>query len=159
MFIRALLAFLILPGFAAFVLPPLLANADPWRAEVLWPGGIVMLLGLVLLLWCVRDFSVSGRGTLAPWDPPKNLVVVGLYRHVRNPMYLGVLTLVAGWAVLLASPVLALYTVVLATGFHLRVIVHEEPWLNSQFGNAWARYHDNVGRWLPRLRPWSVGSS
>ena len=158
MFIRALLAFLVLPGIAAFVLPPLLASVDPWRTEVLRLGGLVMLLGIVLLLWCVRDFYVSGKGTLAPWDPPKNLVVIGLYRYVRNPMYVGVLTLVAGWSMLLASPVLALYTVVLAVGFHIRVIVNEEPWLSSQFGNEWARYRANVGRWLPRLKPWSGGS-
>ena len=146
-----------MPGVAAFVLPPLLASLDGWRAGVLlWYGAPVMLLGLVVLLWCVRDFYVSGRGTLAPWDPPKNLVVVGLYRHVRNPMYVGVLTLVAGWSILLASPVLALYTVVLAIGFHIRVTASEEPWLQSRFGNEWARYSVNVRRWLPRPDPWSA---
>lgn len=150
------MAFLVLPGVAAFVLPPLLASLDGWRAGVLWYGVPVMLLGLVVLLWCVRDFYVSGSGTLAPWDPPKNLVVVGLYRHVRNPMYVGVLTLVAGWSILLASPVLALYTVILAIGFHIRVTVSEEPWLQSRFGNEWARYSVNVRRWLPRLHPWSA---
>jgi protein-S-isoprenylcysteine O-methyltransferase Ste14 len=158
MFIRALLAFLVLPGVAAFILPPLLASVDPWRADVLWPGGLVMLLGLALLLWCVRDFYVSGKGTLAPWDPPKNLVMVGLYRHVRNPMYIGLLTLVAGWSILLASPVLALYTATLVISFHVRVIMNEEPRLGSQFGKEWASYSAHVGRWLPRLRPWSSDS-
>ena len=135
MFLRALFAFLVLPGLAAFILPPVLAFIDPWRKEVLPPGSFLMVLGIVLLFWCVRDFSVSGKGTLAPWDPPRKLVVVGLYRHVRNPMYLGVLTLIVGWAVLLTSPLIIGYALVLAVGFHLRVLTHEERWLARQFGN------------------------
>jgi len=158
MFFRALLAFLVLPGVAAFILPPLLALIDPWRENVLWPGALVMLLGVTWLLWCVRDFYVSGKGTLAPWDPPKHLVVVGLYRYMRNPMYVGVLTLVVGWSIFLTSPVLALYSVVLAVGFHVRVLVNEEPWLSSQFGSEWACYSSEVGRWLPRLKTWRGGS-
>jgi len=67
---------------------------------------VVLGGGLVVLLWCVRDFYVSGRGTLAPWNPPKRLVVVGLYRFTRNPMYIGVLMVVGGWAVRAGSPVL-----------------------------------------------------
>jgi protein-S-isoprenylcysteine O-methyltransferase Ste14 len=68
---------------------------------------------VVVLLWCVRDFYVSGRGTLAPWDPPKHLVVVGLYRFTRNPMYIGVLMVVGGWGLRAGSPVLGMYLVVL----------------------------------------------
>jgi len=151
---RALLAFLALPGVVAFVVPPILAWVDPWRAGAILPGALVMLVGLGWLLWCVRDFYVSGKGTLAPWDPPKRLVVVGLYRHVRNPMYVGVLTLVAGWALLLASPLILGYALVLAVGFHIRVLTHEEPWLESRFGDEWRRYRAEVRRWLPRLAPW-----
>jgi protein-S-isoprenylcysteine O-methyltransferase Ste14 len=154
MFLRALLAFLFLPGVAAFLLPPLLAPLDPWRAGFIPQGGILMVLGLILLLWCVRDFYVRGKGTLAPWDPPQILVVVGLYRFVRNPMYIGVLTLVAGWAVLYASPLLGMYAAALAIGFHLRVVINEEPWLRSQFGEDWERYRASVGRWIPRRTPW-----
>jgi protein-S-isoprenylcysteine O-methyltransferase Ste14 len=109
-FLRALLAFLVLPGVVAFIIPPLLAAIDPWRREAFLPGALVMLLGVVLVLWCVRDFYVSGKGTLAPWDPPAKLVVVGLYRYMRNPMYVGVVTLVLGWSLLLTSPVLVCYT-------------------------------------------------
>jgi protein-S-isoprenylcysteine O-methyltransferase Ste14 len=153
MFLHALFAFLVLPGLAAFILPPVLAFIDPWRKEVLLPGSLLMLLGIILLFWCVRDFYVSGKGTLAPWDPPKKLVVVGLYRHVRNPMYLGVLTLIVGWSVLLASPLLICYALVLAVGFHLRVLTYEEPWLAKQFGSEWQQYRSHVSRWLPRLTP------
>jgi protein-S-isoprenylcysteine O-methyltransferase Ste14 len=158
MFLRALLAFLVLPGVVAFIMPLVLALIDPWRTGVFLPGALVVLPGIVLLLWCVRDFYVSGKGTLAPWDPPTKLVVVGLYRYMRNPMYVGVITLVVGWSVLLTSPVLMCYALILAAGFHIRVLTHEEPWLEAQFGSEWQRYRSEVGRWLPRLTPWSGGS-
>jgi protein-S-isoprenylcysteine O-methyltransferase Ste14 len=157
MFLRALVAFLALPGLAALAAPPLIAAFDPWRGGTVWAGGAVMLAGLVVVVWCVRDFYVAGKGTLAPWDPPKRLVVVGLYRHVRNPMYVGVLALTAGWAVTLASPVLAIYTVALAFGFDMRVRTYEEPHLASVFGDAWAAYSTHVRRWAPRFTPWRGG--
>ena len=94
---RALAAFLVLPGLAAFGLPPLIASFDPTRGETRCYGMVIIVFGIVLLLWCVRDFYVSGKGTLAPWNPPRHLVVIGLYRYVRNPMYLAVLTLVTGY--------------------------------------------------------------
>lgn len=158
MFLRALLAFLVLPGVVAFIAPPVLVFIDPWRTGVFLPGALILLLGMVLLFWCVRDFYVSGKGTLAPWDPPTKLVVVGLYRYMRNPMYVGVITLVVGWSVLLTSPVLMCYALILAVGFHIRVLTHEEPWLESQFGSEWRQYRSEVGRWVPRLTPWSGGS-
>ena len=154
MVFRALIAFLALPGVVAGVVPALLASADARRGSGSVYGFALLLLGLFLLLWCVRDFLVSGKGTLAPWDPPKNLVVVGLYRVVRNPMYMAVVTLVAGWSLAAGSPWLAGYAVVLACGFHLRVILHEEPWLRRQFGPDWDAYSASVRRWLPRSRPW-----
>ena len=157
MFLRALLAFLILPGMAAIVVPPLLASLDPWKHGVFLPGAFVLLVGAALLLWCVRDFYVSGKGTLAPWDPPKKLVVVGLYRHMRNPMYVGVITLVIGWSLYFSSPILGLYAAILAVAFHIRVVMNEEPWLESQFGNEWRTYRAEVGRWFPRLQSWKNG--
>jgi len=81
MFFRALIAFLILPGIAGILSPAIFAVLDPWRCGPIWQGSILVLAGLVLLLWCVRDFHVQGKGTLAPWDPPQHLVVVGPYRH------------------------------------------------------------------------------
>lgn len=153
-FFRALLAFLLLPGIVALLVPPIFAALDPWKADREWIGVPVILLGATILILCVRDFYVSGKGTLAPWDPPRRLVVVGLYRFVRNPMYIGVIVLVFGWSLLFASLLLSLYTVIIAVGFHLRVLLHEEPWLRRQFGDDWSEYHENVRRWLPRTRPW-----
>jgi protein-S-isoprenylcysteine O-methyltransferase Ste14 len=157
LFLRALLAFLMLPAVVGFMVPWWIAAADRSRTGGWWVGGLVAAAGLVVLLWCVRDFYVSGKGTLAPWDPPKRLVIVGLYRFMRNPMYVGVLTLVAGWSLLAGSAWLAAYGAALAVGFHLRVIWAEEPWLARQFGADWAAYAAAVPRWWPRRTPWSGG--
>jgi protein-S-isoprenylcysteine O-methyltransferase Ste14 len=151
---RALLSFLALPGLVAFLVPALLARADSRRAEGWSAGAVVLGVGLAVLLWCVRDFYVSGRGTLAPWDPPRRLVIVGLYRFMRNPMYVGVLTVVAGWGLLAGSPLIGAYAVALAVAFHLRVLWYEEPWLDETFGEQWERYSGGVPRWLPRRRAW-----
>jgi protein-S-isoprenylcysteine O-methyltransferase Ste14 len=137
MVLRALFAFLALPGIVAGVVPLAIGYADT-RFHQVSPVGYVLLV--VLLLWCARDFFVSGKGTLAPWDPPKHLVVVGLCRYVRNPMYLAVLTIVLGWGLAFGSAWLGLYLVALAIGFQLRVVFYEEPWLQRQFGAEWGLF-------------------
>ncbi len=157
MFARAVLAFLALPGLFAGAVPWVLARMDPWRSGGFALGALVLGAGVVILFWCVRDFYVAGKGTLAPWAPPRHLVVVGLYRFARNPMYVGVLTIVGGVALLAGSPLLGLYLVLLAVGFHLRVVFHEEPWLAKQFGERWERYARDVPRWWPRASPWRSG--
>src|SRR5262245_28772897 len=100
LFWRALTAFLLLPGVVAFVVPWLLR---PDNATVHTLGLFVVAGGAVMLLWCVRDFYVAGRGTLAPWAPPQRLVIVGLYRVSRNPMYVSVLVILIGWAMTFSS--------------------------------------------------------
>ena len=152
LFIRASVAFLALPAIAAGLVPALIVrSATPDRHTVLI--GIILLgTGCFLLLWCVRDFYIAGKGTLAPWDPPKHLVVVGLYRFVRNPMYLAVLTIVAGWSVLYVSAWMTGYLAFLSGAFHVRVCWQEEPWLRRQFGPAWETYAASTPRCLPRSR-------
>ena len=154
MFVRALLAFLALPGLFAVLLPWLITANDSARGEGNAAGIVVVAVGLAILLVCVRDFYVAGKGTLAPWDPPKHLVIVGLYRYARNPMYLGVLMLVAGWSLTTGSFWLTGYWAALGIAFHLRVLLYEEPWLSKQFGAQWETYAASVSRWLPRLTPW-----
>lgn len=146
--LRALLAFLTLPGVVAFVVPLLVfAPAIP-------PGGfravgiVVLAVGVMILGWCVRDFYVLGRGTLAPWDPPRALVVRGLYRYSRNPMYVGVLSIVSGWALGFQSVALGIYAFGLAVLFHLRVVLFEEPFLARTHAVAWKQYSADVPRWL-----------
>src|SRR6516225_9700415 len=103
MFLRALLALLALPGVVAFVLPLLFAQAEPVRN----PWGLLPLVaGAQGLLSCVWAFYTEGKGTLAPWAPPEHLVTTGLYRFTRNPMYLSVLLVLTGWALLFESPLL-----------------------------------------------------
>lgn len=150
MFFRALLAFLALPVVVAGLIPWFLYGIDGWRKGGTPLGWPVFFMGVGIVLWCVHDFYVIGKGTLAPWDPPRNLVIVGLYKFVRNPMYLGVLGCVAGWSLIAGSPLMAAYTGTLAIGFHLRVIFYEEPTLARQFGNEWTQYRAIVNRWLPK---------
>jgi len=150
MLIRALIAFLALPGMVAGLVPLLIVGKESHLAQTAPYGIALLFIGFLLLLWCVRDFYVSGKGTLAPWDPPKRLVLVGLYRYVRNPMYVAVLTLVAGWSLAFGSVWLGLYLCLLAVAFHLRVLRYEEPWLSRQFGADWEAYSKAVPRWLPR---------
>jgi protein-S-isoprenylcysteine O-methyltransferase Ste14 len=149
-FLRAILAFLALPAVVAGLVPWLLLSSDRWRMRGTSLGWPILFVAACLLLWCVRDFYKIGKGTLAPWDPPKKLVVVGLYRFIRNPMYVGVLGSVAGWSLIAGSLVLGIYTIVLAIAFHLRVIFYEEPTLARQFGTDWAQYRETVPRWIPK---------
>lgn len=154
MLLRALLAFLILPGVFAGVIPWIIAASDPWRGAR-HPVALALLgAGAAIVLWCVRDFLVIGRGTLAPWDPPKKLVVEGLYRFVRNPMYVGVIATILGAGFFAGSPLTILYGALVAVTFHVRVLNYEEPVLAAQFGPEWTAYAKAVRRWLPRLAPW-----
>ncbi len=148
MLIRALLAFLALPGLVAFVAPLLLARSEI-RAGSFNPFSLVLLVpGVTLLLWCVRDFLVTGKGTLAPWDPPRLLVSSGPYRFSRNPMYVGVSLILLGWSLAFESSGLLLYALIVATAFHLRVVFGEEPWLARTHGRKWDDYVTRVPRWL-----------
>jgi protein-S-isoprenylcysteine O-methyltransferase Ste14 len=148
MFLRALLAFLALPGIVAFAIPVywLISNS---RTQLLQPLGLLpLLLGCVGLLWCVRDFYVFGKGTLAPWSPPQHLVTAGLYRYSRNPMYVSVLLILLGWAVSFDVRGLYWYALFVGIAFHVRVVIAEEPWLARTHGAAWDDYVRRVRRWL-----------
>ena len=147
MFARAVFAFLAMPGVVAFAIPIVWIVHS--RARLAHPFGLALLLiGCVGLLWCVRDFYVSGKGTLAPWSPPKHLVSVGLYRYSRNPMYIAVACILLGWAVTFNFLPLYLYLLLVALAFHLRVIFGEEPWLARTHGDTWAKYSRQVPRWF-----------
>lgn len=149
MLVRAIVAFLALPGVFAGIIPWVMSSVDPWRVNGWCLGIIILSAGLTVLLRCVYDFYAAGKGTLAPWSPPQHLVTVGLYRLTRNPMYLGVLMIIAGWAVINGSPLTGVYLVFAAIAFHLRVIMHEEKWLRENFTCEWKTYSVNVPRWLP----------
>ena len=147
LFLRALLSFVALPGIVAFLVPALLVGSIDTRSAHV-EGVAILLTGATVLLWCVRDFYVAGKGTLAPWDPPRHLVSVGLYRFSRNPMYVGVLIILIGWTLAFRSRALLIYTLVVAILFHLRVLLYEEPWLARTFPQEWPIYKSRVPRWL-----------
>ena len=147
MFAKALLAFLAVPGVVAFLVP--IAWLKSVDASLVFPFGLVPLaLGVVGLLSCVHDFYVSGKGTLAPWSPPKQLVVVGLYCFSRNPMYVSVVLILIGWAASFGLLGLWIYAACVAVAIHLRVVFGEEPWLARTFGAQWQAYAARVPRWF-----------
>ncbi len=152
MFLRALLAFLMVPCVVAGIIPYTLSLYDPFKGNGDFFGFFILGCGLSILIGCVRDFYVSGKGTLAPWDPPKKLVTIGLYKYIRNPMYVGVLFILSGWVVITASPIVFGVAILLAIAFHFRVKLHEEPWAENKFHSEWLNYKNRVPRWFPQLK-------
>ncbi len=113
-------------------------------------GAAAVVAGAAIALWCVIAFAVSGRGTPAPFDPPRRLVANGPYRFVRNPMYIGAGTALAGAALFYRSFVLAGYLVLLALMVHGFIVWYEEPTLARLFGREYLDYRTRVHRWVPR---------
>ena len=126
----------------------------PNHPVLLVVGCILLMLGLFLAGWTMRLFAVKGKGTAAPWSPPKNLVVSGPYRHVRNPMITSVLIMLLAEALLLNTwwclGWFALFWLVNMIYFPL----FEENDLEKRFGESYLEYKRNVPRWIPRLTPW-----
>jgi protein-S-isoprenylcysteine O-methyltransferase Ste14 len=117
-------------------------------------GALLFLIGLLLLLWTVRLFIRLGRGTLAPWDPTKALVIQGPYAHVRNPMIAGVLFMILAEAILLGSWRLLGWFLFFGLINTIYFRLSEEPGLVTRFGRQYTAYRANVPMWIPRLRAW-----
>jgi protein-S-isoprenylcysteine O-methyltransferase Ste14 len=146
---RHLLAVLALPFVAVVVVPLLIADAELAAAPLAALGAVLIPCGLALFVWTVTLFARIGRGTLAPWDPTKRLVVAGPYRYVRNPMITAVGTILLGEAALLGSvPILVWVGVFFAVNSAWFVLV-EEPKLRERFGEEYAEYARATPRWLP----------
>jgi len=153
LFIRALFWTLICPGTVALLGPWCLLRGKEWNLIrwdwVSWLAAAAILTGAGVLFWCIAAFAVQGKGTLSPADPAKRLVVKGLYRYVRNPMYVGVTTILFGEAFLLKSMLLFGYAILVFILFNLFIRLHEEPYLRRQFGAEYEQYCRKVRRWLP----------
>ena len=150
----------LLPVTVTVVVPAvLLAVTDP--AGVGWgvpwltalAGAALIAAGVSLVVWTIGLFGTEGEGTLAPWDPTSRLVVRGPYRHVRNPMIIGVGCIVAGEAVLFGSVALLAWLAVVAALNAVYMPLVEEPGLERRFGDDYLRYRRAVPRWVPTTRP------
>jgi protein-S-isoprenylcysteine O-methyltransferase Ste14 len=150
--------FAVAPGVVAGVVPWALTRwegADqPWPLPVRVAGGVLLAACAVVLVQAFARFVREGRGTPAPVGPTERLVVGGLYRYVRNPMYVAVVGAIVGQAALLARPVLLAYAVLAGAGMAAFVRWHEEPLLAARYGEQYAAYRRAVPGWVPRLRPW-----
>jgi protein-S-isoprenylcysteine O-methyltransferase Ste14 len=117
-------------------------------------GGMLILVGAPGLLDSFARFALQGLGTPAPIAPPQKLVVTGLYRYVRNPIYIAVVAIILGQALLFGDGRLLWYGALLWLFFHVAVVVFEEPSLKQTFDTEYERFRTNVPRWIPRLTPW-----
>lgn len=152
--VRAITYASLFVGFLLVFLPArVLSSSGIVRPVSMGPaqiaGVVVGAVGAVIALWCISTFVVIGRGTPAPFDPPRNLVVVGPYRWVRNPMYVGAALALAGAALFYESWALLGYCAAFLLITHLFVVAYEEPVLRATFGDPYVRYCEGVRRWLP----------
>lgn len=154
--LKSLLFLLVAPGTVLVLVPYWLLRSDVLTISLplgafRWFGLLPAITGLTILLWSFWAFAFYGRGTPSPSDPPKVFVAEGLYRFVRNPMYVGVLLILIGEVFLFQSPLLIFFSIAVFLAFHLFVVFYEEPRLHDQFGDSYARYLREVPRWIPRI--------
>lgn len=164
MIFRWLKAIVALPGTVLVVIPALIGwgasraghpfeIAQPVTMQF-WLGVTAALAGGFLAIWSTSMFFRFGKGTAAPWDPPQQFVVRGPYRHVRNPMILGVVLLLAAESLMFQSWILAGWAALFFVGNACYFPLVEEPGLERRFGENYVTYGRHVRRWLPRLNPW-----
>ena len=150
--VRTLVFTVVVPGTVAGVIPWGLLALEPsaWRLGATWLGWLgaaPIAFGVWLYAWCAWGFATVGRGTPSPHDPPRALVTDGPYARSRNPMYVAVVAVVIGLALVYGSGAVLAYALVLAASFHRRVVRFEEPVLAGDFGGEYAAYRERVPRW------------
>ncbi len=153
LFLKNFVFTLLVPCTTAVLVPILIHDGEIFAFSLLsLPALALMLAAAIIYFWCLWDFAHFGRGTPAPIDAPKRLVVRGLYRYTRNPMYVAALSAILGWAIHFVDPLVFIYWVVIAICFHLFIVLYEEPHLRSLFGVEYVAYYNQVNRWLPLNR-------
>lgn len=155
LYLKAAFFAVLVPGTVAGLVPYYITlrggqNTPDWYDSWARLGWVPTAAGVVMLVWCIADFAASGKGTPAPIDPPKHLVVRGLYRYVRNPMYIGVLLILLGEWLVFPSAALMIYAAAIFSMFHTFVLLYEEPVLRRKFGESYDAYCRDVNRWVPR---------
>lgn len=152
LFIKTIAFTLLVPGTVAVMAPwIIIGDAELGSGYSIFFGLFLMCSGAAIYGWCVWDFITFGKGTPAPIDAPKHLVVRGLYHYTRNPMYVGVLFFISGWSLLYTLPYMVIYGLCVAVCFQLFVLFYEEPMLEKSFGSEYKEYSLSVNRWLPKL--------
>jgi protein-S-isoprenylcysteine O-methyltransferase Ste14 len=152
--LKTLLWSIFVPGTLTTLVPYLLlsSNIELFPVELSgfrFTGLIPIALGALLYLWCAWDFTFTGKGTPAPFDPPKEIVVRGLYKYVRNPMYVAALLVLVGEAILFESALILVFAAIVFSVFHLWIVFYEEPTLRRKFGASYENYCMKVRRWIP----------
>jgi protein-S-isoprenylcysteine O-methyltransferase Ste14 len=151
--VKTLLFTVLVPGTVAVAVPRYLIRGFPMPTLGVLPalGATAIILGASIYFRCAWEFAVRGLGTPAPIAPTKFLVVSGLHRYVRNPMYLGVALVILGEAALFRAPHLAVYAALMLLVANMFVVFYEEPTLRRQFGESYEQYRRTVPRWIPRF--------
>jgi len=152
--LKSILFLIVAPGTVAGYIPLVLLRKGPqietgtlaYLAIPLW------LVGTTILLWSFWNFFHEGHGTPAPVDAPKELVISGFYRYVRNPMYVGILLMLSGYFLWFGYWSLLIYTMIAFVIVHLFVTLYEEPTLKRKFGTSYEKYLKHVPRWIPRFK-------
>ena len=166
---RHAVAIVLLPGTVTIVVPAVIlvsgeaaaagfGESAAVEALTVTAGAALIVAGAALWVWTVRLFARIGRGTLAPWDPTRRLVVAGPYRHVRNPMITGVLAILLGEGLALGSTGILVWAAAFLAINTIYFVASEEPGLERRFGAEYRDYKTNVPRWLPRRTPWNPGT-
>jgi protein-S-isoprenylcysteine O-methyltransferase Ste14 len=156
LFLRSVFFTILQPGTVAVLIPYWLISSQDAGGASRYPmlrfvGLPLIIVGAAGLLWCIWDFFASGRGTISPIDPPKHLVVRGLYRYVRNPMYVAVVTMLLGEAIFFMSKSVLIQAAIFFVLANLFVMLYEEPTLRRKFGEAYDEYKRAAGRWIPKV--------
>ena len=152
--VKTLIFTVLVPGSVTILIPRWLLSGEASSSigSLRLIGLALILVGVAIYLWCAWDFATFGKGTPVVFDPPKVLVARGLYCFVRNPMYVGILSILFGEAALFASLRLTKYAAVVALIFHTFVVLYEEPALGKQFGESYQNYYAQTPRWFPRFK-------
>ncbi len=158
LWLKSIGAAIVVPGTACILIPYFILNRtqvplSPPRSILQVVAIVIGAVGICMVGWVSTAFVRRGKGTPIPIDPPTRLVITGLYRYVRNPMYVGALVIVSAEALYFGSAWLVLYAVGLWAVLHISLVIFEEPQLRRRFGADYEQYLKAVPRWIPRLPP------